>query len=94
MSSYIDNIINEDELLKEITKIAFNSVNKNENGAIDIKELDKIMTQISYELGAEPPTKEDVKDILQHLDSDRSGVIEEDEFQKLIKNILTALVDK
>ena len=94
MSSYIDNIINEDELLKEITKIAFNSVNKNENGAIDIKELDKIMTQISYELGAEPPTKEDVKEILQNLDSDHSGVIEEDEFQKLIKNILTALVDK
>lgn len=43
---------------------------------------------------AEPPTKEDVKEILKDLDANDNGKIEIDEFKKLVKNILTALADK
>ena len=93
MSKYIENIINDDELLKEITKMAFDSVDYDKNGHIDSKELEKIISQISSDMGAEPPTKEDVKEILKNLDENNSGYIEFEEFTKLIKNILTALTE-
>ena len=51
------------------------------------------MAQIASDMGAEPPTKENVKEVLKDLDKDGSGEIEPEEFTKLIRNILTALVD-
>ncbi len=94
MSSYIDYIVNEDDLLDEITKIAFDSVDTDKSGYIDSRELEKILAQISSDMEAEPPTKEDVKEILKDLDANDNGKIEIDEFKKLVKNILTALADK
>ena len=44
-------------------------------------------------MGAEPPTKEDVKEVMEALDTDRSNSIDEKEFGELIKNILTALIE-
>ena len=46
MSSYIDYIVNEDDLLDEITKIAFDSVDTDKSGYIDSRELEKILAQI------------------------------------------------
>ncbi len=93
MSKYIEHIINDEDLLKEITQIAFDSVDSDENQRIDVKELEKIISQISSDMGAEPPTKEDIKEILKNLDENGSGHIEFEEFKKLIKNILTALTE-
>ena len=93
MSSYIEHIINNEELLKQISDMAFQSVDTDKSGHIDDKELDKIMAQIASDMGAEPPTKENVKEVLKDLDGNGSGEIEPEEFTKLIKNILTALVE-
>ena len=73
--------------------MAFQSVDIDKSEYIDEKELGKIMAQIASDMGAEPPTKESVKEVLKDLDKDGSGRIESDEFIKLIKNILMALVD-
>ena len=51
---------------------------------IDEKELGKIMAQIASDMGAEPPTKESVKEVLKDLDKDGSGKIESDE-EKVVK---------
>ena len=37
-------------------------------------------------MGADPPTKEDVKEVLKYLDTDNSGKIEFTEFEVLIKD--------
>ena len=44
-------------------------------------------------MGAEPPTKEDIKEVMEVLDTDRSNSIEKEEFGELIKNILSALIE-
>ena len=93
MSAYIKNIINDDAILNEITDMAFKSVDKDGDKHIDAKELEKIIAQISNDMGAEPPTKEDIKEILKQLDEDGSGKIEFNEFKNLVTNILTALAE-
>ena len=51
------------------------------------------MVQISIDMGADPPTKEDVKEIMEVLDKDNSNQIDRVEFKELIRNILSALIE-
>ncbi len=63
------------------------------SGLIDEEELTKVMTQISLDMETEPPSKEDVKKVLDHLDANHSGKIDCDEFKILIREVLSALLD-
>ena len=91
MSSYIDFIVKDNEILKKITNVAFNSVDTDKSKLINLQELKKVMAQISCEMGAEPPTEEDVKEVLKQLDKDHNGELDVNEFELLIENILSAL---
>ena len=93
MSSYIQSILNDETKLQQLINDAFLSVDTDKSGSIDESELEKIMVQITSDMGAEPPTKEDVKEVMEALDTDRSNSIEKAEFGELIKNILTALIE-
>ena len=45
-------------------------------------------------MDAESSTKEDVKEVMEHLDTDHSGKIDFDEFSQLIKDVLTAMIEE
>ena len=45
-------------------------------------------------MDVESSTKEDVKEIMRHLDIDRSSHINFEEFSQLIKDILSAMVEE
>ena len=49
------------------------------------------MEGISKDLGVAPPSKAEVDEVLTHLDTDKSGKIDFDEFVVLIKDVLTAM---
>ena len=93
MSAYIQQILNDEEKLNKIIDDAFKSVGKEEGQSISEEELEKILVQITCDMGAEPPTKEDIKEVMEVLDTDRSNSIEKEEFGELIKNILSALIE-
>ncbi len=94
MSSYIrDKVLNNKEEFDRISDEAFKSVDKDGSNFIDQEELEKIMVQISIDMGADPPTKEDVKEIMEVLDKDNSNQIDRVEFKELIRNILSALIE-
>ena len=44
----------------------------------------KRLSQISSDMGADPPIKENVKEVFKYLDTDNSGKIEFTEFEVLI----------
>ena len=94
MTEAIQNILNDEAKLKEVAKAAFDSVDTDGSGQIDQEELTKVMQQISGDLGTEPPTKEDVLEVLKHLDTDKSGKIDFNEFIVLIRDVLKAMVNK
>jgi Ca2+-binding EF-hand superfamily protein len=92
MVNAIKDILQDKDKLDEITKIAFDSVDADKSGSIDSIELERVLAQISSDMGADPPTKEDVNEVLKYLDTDNSGKIEYDEFKVLIKDVLESMV--
>ncbi len=53
----------------------------------------KVMAQISNDMGTESSSAEDVKEVLEHLDTDHSGKIDFNKFKVLIKNVLTVMIE-
>jgi len=93
MSKAIKDILNNEKKLNEVAKVAFDSVDTDKSGQIDGNELEKVMVQIANDMGAEPPTKEDVMEVLEHLDEDKSGKIDFNEFKVLIRDVLEAMLE-
>ena len=89
----IKDIINDQAKLREVARVAFESVDTDKSGQIDSQELSTIMEGVSKDLGVAPPSKEEVMEVLKHLDTDHSGKIDLDEFVVLIKDILTAMAE-
>ena len=87
----IKDIINDEKKLREVARVAFESVDTDKSGQIDNAELAKVMEGISNDLGVAPPSKAEVDEVLTHLDTDKSGKIDFDEFVVLIKDVLTAM---
>ena len=87
----LKDIIKDEAKLREVARVAFDSVDTDKSGQIDNKELTKVMQGISDDLGVSPPSQEEVDEVLKHLDTDGSGKIEFNEFVVLIKDVLTAM---
>ena len=87
----IKDIINDEKKLREVARVAFESVDTDKSGQIDNAELAKVMEGISNDLGVAPPSKAEVDEVLTHLDTDKLGKIDFDEFVVLIKDVLTAM---
>ncbi len=93
MSKTIKEILSSEKKFNEVARVAFDSVDTDRSGQIDALELEKVMVQIATDMGADPPTKEDVLEVLEHLDSDKSGKISFDEFKVLIRDVLEAMLE-
>jgi Ca2+-binding EF-hand superfamily protein len=93
MSKAIKDILGNEKKFNEVAKVAFDSVDTDKSGQIDGAELEKVMVQIAADMGADPPSKEDVMEVLEHLDADKSGKIDFEEFKVLIKDVLEAMLD-
>ena len=94
MSKAIKDILSNEKKLTEVAKIAFDSVDTDKSGQIDGNELEKVMVQIASDIGADPPSKEDVMEVLEHLDEDKSGKVDFNEFKVLIRDVLEAMLDE
>ena len=93
MAKAIKDILSNEKKFTEVARVAFDSVDTDRSGQIDGSELEKVMIQIATDMGAEPPTKEDVVEVLEHLDTDKSGKIDFAEFKTLIKDVLEAMLE-
>ena len=92
MAKAIKDILSNEKKFNEVAKVAFDSVDTDNSGQIDASELEQVMIQISSDMGADAPSKEDVMQVLDHLDEDKSGKVNFDEFKVLIRNVLEAML--
>ena len=87
----LKSILENEHKFNNFTTTAFNMADTDKSGSINSEELYGILYTISTDIGATPPSKEDAKEIVLHLDTDRSGTISLTEFKILIKDILTTM---
>ena len=88
MTDSIKDLLTNESKLMEIAKTAFESVDTDKSGEIDLPELEQVMAQLAQEMGSDLPSKEDVKEVFEYLDADGSGTIDFKEFSRLIKDLL------
>ena len=92
MSATVKQILASEEKLNDVARAAFDSVNTNKTGEINYSELEAVMIQVSKDLGTQPPSANDVNEVIKHLDTNKDGVISFDEFKVLIKDVLNAMI--
>ena len=88
MTDSIKDILNNESKLMAIARTAFESVDTDKSGEIDLPELEQVMAQLAKEMGADSPSADDVKEVFEFLDTDGSGTIDFKEFSRLIKDLI------
>jgi calmodulin len=87
-SDEIEQVLNDKNKFDALAKAAFETVDTDGSGALDVTELKQAMMSISGEVGCPTPSDSDVKSVLKELDADGSGTIELEEFKGLLRQIL------
>lgn len=93
MSKVIKEILAEKSKYEEVAQKAFDAINPDKKPEIDSAQFEKAMQQIANEMGTDVPSKEDVMEIMEMLDEDKSGKISLVEFTELIRDVLEAMLD-
>ena len=89
----INDILQDDEKLTQVTKAVFDSVDTNQSGKIDKGELKAAMQQVAAQAEIPPPSDDQVQAAMSALDVDGSGDVDVDEFKTLVRQILEAIRD-
>ena len=87
-------ILEDEEKLDEISKIAFDNVNTNKSGEIDKSQLESMMNQIFSDLSNELPTKKEVDEVFDYLDSKKKGTLSLEDFKVLVKDIIKSMIEE
>ena len=93
MSQAIQDLLVNTEKIKEIANRSFDIIDKDKSGQIDKNEFTEVLTSLAMDMGAEPPTDDDVQATIVKLDKDKNGQIDKEEFAELIKKVLKSLID-
>ena len=94
MAEAYKQILEDEGKVDEIVKVAFENVNTNNSGAIDKGQLETVMNQIFNDLSNELPTKKEVDEVFNYLDSNKKGSLNPEDFKVLIKDILKSLIEE
>ena len=73
--------------MRKLMESSFQKVDLDKNEALDRKEFEQVLIQISREVGVDIPTKDEVDDLLTLLDENGNNKIEFEEFCNLIEKV-------
>jgi len=89
----IKDILADEKKLSEVAKVAFDNMDADHSGEINVSELENFMYQISNDIGDKPPTKEDIEEVLEYLDTDKSGIINLSKIKILVRDVFEAMLE-
>ena len=93
MAQVIKEILLDQNKLIKLAEESFKEADEDNSGEIDLMELRQVLLKFSSLFTKDPPTEEDIEEIMANLDSHGKGVLDFNEFILLIKDILYAMLE-
>ena len=93
MAQVIKEILLDQNKLIKLAEESFKEADEDNSGDIDLMELRQVLLKFSSLFTKDPPTEEDIEEIMANLDSHGKGVLDFNEFIILIKDILYAMLE-
>ena len=93
MSQVIKEILLDQNKLIKLAQESFKEADEDNSGEIDLMELRKVLLKFASIFTKDPPTEEDIEEIMANLDSHGKGMLDFNEFILLIKDILYAMLE-
>ena len=90
-ASAIWKILKDPKKMRKFTQAAFDEVDLDNSGSIEMDELTIVLMNVSQDIGIEIPTDDEITAIWKELDDNDDGQIAVDEFQIMIRQILEVL---
>ncbi|CAK74054.1 unnamed protein product (macronuclear) [Paramecium tetraurelia] len=93
----VKDILKDKKKVRFVAESAFKQVDKDGSGYLERPELEEVMNNVAADLGVEvsitsitlqPPTSEEIDEVLKELDENGDGKLSIDEFQVLIEQVL------
>ena len=90
MVEAIKELLEENKAINKEIEKGFKIISK--EGKVGFEELDKVIKRISANMGIEPPKTQDLENVFKGIDRDADGAIDYQQFSKLIKDILSSII--
>jgi len=78
----------EDQKFQSMCKSAFEEIDKDNSGSIDVKELEQALIRMAQKNSLPAPSKQDIQDALKVFDKNKDGKIQFKEFLEVTKESL------
>ncbi|EGR27394.1 hypothetical protein IMG5_196640 [Ichthyophthirius multifiliis] len=86
--SELREILKDDSKVKQIAIAAFNTVDTDKSGYIDLDELEALMKDMAVTLNITAPTKFEISNAFKEIDADKDKRISLDEFTIMVREII------
>jgi Ca2+-binding EF-hand superfamily protein len=93
MAKVLKDLLNNDKKFTQLCKQAFSRVDIDGSGQIDQVELEDLFLQLTKDMGMEI-TNDQLKDIMELMDSDHSGQVDFEEFKNIVKECFECMLDQ
>lgn len=80
--------IRSEKEFRESLDVAFKNVDVDRSGFLSRIEFEDVMRRLTFCMGAEDPTPEDIDYLIVRLDQNGDGTVSKDEFQRLINIVV------
>jgi Ca2+-binding EF-hand superfamily protein len=89
----IQEILNDKEKIRMITKAAFDQLDVRKAGALDKNDMEAHLINISKDLNMKKPTKEELDGLMKELDKKKDGKLDMEEFEYLVEEIMNCMAE-
>mmetsp|Transcript_9582 Transcript_9582/g.10729 ORF Transcript_9582/g.10729 Transcript_9582/m.10729 type:complete len:99 (+) Transcript_9582:36-332(+) len=89
----IQEFANNEEKFNEAVEALFTKFDENANGVLEKSELAKVAAFFAEQKGMPAPSEDDVKKLLDEMDTNNDSVISFEEFKEFGKRMLTSIAE-
>ena len=93
ISQIIKNLLLDHDKLVELAKESFKEADQDGSGEIDVDELKDVLIKLTLLFKKEPPSEEDILDIIYEYDENGDGQFDLNSYYFIFKDILTAIMN-